>query len=245
MDRHVNDHYVKKAKQFSYRSRAAFKLIEIDDKHRIFKKGMRVIDVGAAPGGWTQVAVEKVHSRKGRVTVVAVDLLRMQDVEGCHFIQGDIEDPAVQEEVSKAHQHEKAQIVISDAVPDFIGDRFIDQCHAFDLCQQILLFCDKMLIEGGTLLMKIIQGPSEQILFDRAMQKFAKVQRVKPQASRSESAEIYYLCLGFDQSTDPSVLKAKDFAKKFDKMQKAEKEGKTSEMSDLFDEMMDTTQGQI
>ena len=95
MDRHVNDHYVKKAKQFSYRSRAAFKLIEIDDKHRLFKKGMRVIDVGAAPGGWSQVAAEKVFSRKGRETVVAVDLLRMQDVEGAHFIQGDIEDPAV------------------------------------------------------------------------------------------------------------------------------------------------------
>ena len=161
MDRHINDEYVKKAKIQAYRSRAAFKLMEIDDKHSLLKKNMRVIDVGAAPGGWSQVIAERTHSNKGTESVVAVDLLKMLDQNGVLTVQGDIEEAETQEAVSKLLKFEKADLICSDAVPDFIGDRFVDHMKAVYLNKLIITFCEKMLKPSGNLLMKIIQGPSE------------------------------------------------------------------------------------
>lgn len=156
MDRHVNDEYVKKAKLQAYRSRASFKLIEIDDKLKFLKPGIRVIDVGAAPGGWSQVIADKVDSKKDKECVVAVDLLAMAPIDGVHFVQGNIEDESVQEKISQKLSYEKADLICSDAVPDFVGDRFIDHMQAVYLNKTILKFCGFTLREGGTLLMKII-----------------------------------------------------------------------------------------
>jgi len=156
MDRHVNDEFVKKAKIMSYRSRAAFKLMEIDDKHKLLKPGMKVVDVGAAPGGWSQIIADRVKSRPGAEAVVGVDLIQSLPMDGVTFIQGDIEAEDVQEAVSKALGYEKADLVCSDAVPDFIGDRFVDHMKAVYLNNMVIQFCEKTLRPGGTLLMKII-----------------------------------------------------------------------------------------
>ena len=240
MDRHVNDEYVKKAKVQSYRSRAAFKLLEINDKHNLLKGGMRVIDVGAAPGGWSQVIASKVKSKKGMETVVAVDLLQMLGCDGVKFIQGDIESEDTQEAISKAFNYEKADLVCSDAVPDFIGDRFIDHMKACFLNNLIVQFCEKTLKPGGTLLMKIIQGPSEQELHDQTLKFFRKTIRVKPSASRQQSAEIYYLCLDYDNSLDEAVIRTKKFQKRLQKVEqkmrlseeKSQEQGRPSKISE-------------
>jgi 23S rRNA (uridine2552-2'-O)-methyltransferase len=141
MDRHVSDEYVKKAKLMAYRSRASFKLMEIDDKVKLLRKGMRVIDVGAAPGGWSQVIAERVESKTGKESVVAVDLLSMLPVDGVHFVQGNIEHEDVQEKISEKLGFEKADMVCSDAVPDFVGDRFVDHMNAVYLNKAILTLC--------------------------------------------------------------------------------------------------------
>ena len=115
--------------------------MEIDEKFNLMQKGMKVIDVGAAPGGWAQVIADRVQSKKGFETVVAVDLLKMQATDGVKFVQGDIETDSVQEAVSKAFDFDKADLVCSDAVPDFIGDRFIDHMRSVYLNKMIVEFC--------------------------------------------------------------------------------------------------------
>ena len=197
MDRHVNDEYVKKARMQAYRSRASFKLLEIDDKQKIFRKGMRVIDVGAAPGGWSQVIAERVNSVAGAESVVAVDLLEMMPVDGVHFVQGNIEDEDVQEKISEKLGFEKADVICSDAVPDFVGDRFVDHMNAVYLNKEVLKLCSLQLRDGGSLIMKIISGPGEEKLHKYALDGFEKVHRIKPNASRQESKEIYFYCTNF------------------------------------------------
>ena len=221
MDRHVNDPFVKRAKIQAFRSRAAFKLKEIDEKHQLLKQGMKVIDFGASPGGWSQVIAEAVKSKKGSETVVAVDLIEMLDIEGVKFIHGDIESEEVQDKVSKALNHERADMVCSDAVPDFVGDRFIDHMKATYLNSMVLQFCNKHLRPGGTLLMKIIQGPAESELVKSTLKTFQKSIRVKPMASRSESAEIYLLCTNFGQSEDPEAIKMREIQKNLQRLGKA------------------------
>jgi 23S rRNA (uridine2552-2'-O)-methyltransferase len=130
MDRHVNDYYVKQSKLQAYRSRAAFKLMEIDDRHKLLKPGIKVIDVGSAPGGWSQVLANKTQSIPGRENIVSVDLLDMDPVEGVVHIVGDIEKEKTQDEISDKFEHERVEMVVSDAVPEFIGDRFIDHINA-------------------------------------------------------------------------------------------------------------------
>ena len=168
---------------------------------------MRVIDFGAAPGGWSQVIADCVQSKKGSETVVAVDLLEMVPVDGVHFIQGDIESEEVQEKVSKAMDREMADVVLSDAVPDFVGERFVDHMKATYLNGLILRICTRHLKPGGTLLMKIIQGPAESELFSACNRGFQKTLRIKPNASRNESAEIYFLCLNHGASEDPVAVR--------------------------------------
>lgn len=162
--RHIKDPYVKQAKLQKYRSRSAFKLIEIDNQYQLLKPGMTVVDVGAAPGGWSQIIADRVGSTDARPTVIAVDLLEMAKLEGVSTVQGNINEEATQEKVSERMQYEKADLVCSDAVPDFIGDRFVDHVRSSVLNKEIVTFCSVALRPGGTLLMKIIQGPGEKEL---------------------------------------------------------------------------------
>ena len=136
---------------------------------------MWVLDVGAAPGGWSQVIAERVGSNPGNETVVAVDLLAMDPVEGVHFIQGDINKDVVQEQVSKLMDYNKADLVCSDAVPDFVGTRFVDHMQAVNLNEEIVNFCSKTLKPGGNLLMKIIMGPAESRLQESILMQFESV----------------------------------------------------------------------
>lgn len=161
MQRHVSDEYVKKAKMQKYRSRAAFKLIELNERFNLFKPGMRVIDVGSTPGGWCQVIADRVDSPSRKPTVVGADLIKMQPVEGVGFVQGDITKNEIQEKISEMLDFQKAHVVTSDAVPDFMGDRFVDHMKAVRLNEEVIQFCRKNLMPGGNLLMKIIRGPAE------------------------------------------------------------------------------------
>ncbi|CDW91622.1 23s rrna methyltransferase [Stylonychia lemnae] len=228
MDRHVNDQYVKQANLLSYRSRAAFKLLEMDKKYQLFRKGMKVVDVGAAPGGWSQIIASRVDSKPGQETVVAVDLIEMDSViislkvislkqiKGVLFVHGDIQKDEIQEKISEKLDFEKADVVCSDAVPDLVGERFVDHMKAIYLNQLVVNFCESNLKKGGTLLMKTLQGPSEQDFFDKTKYYFDNLSRVKPSASRSESKEIYFLGKGFEESKDPKMQEVYKLKKKLE-----------------------------
>lgn len=170
---------------------------------------MKVVDVGAAPGGWSQIIAEKVDSLDEKPTVVAVDLLEMAQLPGVCTVQGNISEEVTQEKVSELLQYGKADLVCSDAVPDFIGDRFVDHMRASLLNKEIVEFCTMALRPGGTLLMKIIQGPGDKELTELCTTWFKSVQKVKPQASRNESAETYVLCKGYDQSENAVAIQAR------------------------------------
>ena len=141
--------------------------------------------------------------------MVAVDLLEMVPIPGVKIVQGNISDDGTREKVSEMLDYNKADLICSDAVPDFMGDRFIDHMRTTRLNKDIVEFCHVSLKPGGSLLMKIIQGPAEKELTEFTNLNFKKLQKVKPSASRNESAETYYLCQGFDQSTDSTAVRAR------------------------------------
>lgn len=141
--------------------------------------------------------------------MVAVDLLEMVPIPGVKFVQGNISDDKTRERVSEMLDYHKADVVCSDAVPDFMGDRFIDHMRAVRLNKDIVEFCQISLKPGGSLLMKIIQGPAEKELSEFTNLNFKKLQKVKPTASRNESAETYFLCQGYDQSAEPMAVRAR------------------------------------
>eukprot|EP00347_Sterkiella_histriomuscorum_P005977 403354542 len=232
MERHLNDPFVKQAKLQAYRSRAAYKLMEIDNKFSIFKKGMKVIDVGCAPGGWSQIIAEKVDSQPGSETAVGVDLIEIIPVKGVKFIQGDIQKQDIQDKISEALDFQKADLILSDAVPDFVGERYIDHMKSVNLNHLILKFCEKNLRPGGLLLMKIMQGPAEQDLFDYTKLLFDNLQRVKPSASRQESKEIYLLGKGWEESQNENMIKIRKELARFNNAKSEQ------EQSMLMEELM-------
>ena len=182
--RHVNDSYVRKAKEKGYRSRAAYKLLELDEKHRILKPGFVVIDLGAAPGGWAQVAVAKVRPG-GRV--VAIDLLDMAPVPGVEFQKGDFREIAFE-----GH----ADVVLSDMSPNISGIRDADQARAAELVLDAAALARKKLTPSGAFLVKVFQGDRFPTLLDDMKRIFRTVTVSKPGASRSESRETYLLARG-------------------------------------------------
>lgn len=188
MRRHVSDPYVRRARSLGYRSRAAFKLLEIDAKDRIFARGQRVIDLGAAPGGWSQVAAEKVGPR-GRV--VAVDLLPMAPIDGVRFIRGDLTDRAVRAEVEDALGGAQVDLVLSDMAPNLSGVAAADQARSVGLAEIALELALGHLSPGGGLLLKTFQGAEFPALLARLRACFERVVVHKPGASRSRSAETY------------------------------------------------------
>ena len=195
LERQLNDPYVARAKREGLRSRAAFKLIEIDDKARILKKGARVIDLGAAPGGWSQVAAKRVGApRTGRV--VAIDLLPMEPIAGVDFTVVDFLDTAAPDKL-KAMLGGPADVVLSDMAANATGHAKTDHLKIMALVEAAADFAREVLGPGGSFLAKVLQGGTEAALLAALKRDFATVKHVKPAASRSDSAELYLLATGF------------------------------------------------
>jgi 23S rRNA (uridine2552-2'-O)-methyltransferase len=193
LERQLNDPYVQAARAAGWRSRAAFKLIEIDRKFRLLKPGGRVVDLGAAPGGWTQVAVRAVGDR-GRV--VALDLLPMDPVAGATVLQGDFQDQAAERAVLAAMAG-PADLVLSDMAPNTTGHNATDHLRIIALAELALDFALRVLAPGGAFVAKVFQGGSEKALLATMKQRFASVRHAKPPASRKDSAELYVVATGF------------------------------------------------
>ena len=182
--RHVTDPYVRKAKEQGYRSRAAFKLLELNDREQFLKAGMTIVDLGAAPGGWSQVAAQKI-APGGRV--VAIDLLPIAPISGVTVLRADFREEVLIEALKGA----QADVVLSDVSPNLSGIPLVDQARALDLAEDAIRFCAKALKREGVFVVKAFQGQAFDDLLKRLKASFAKVKVVKPAASRGESAETY------------------------------------------------------
>jgi len=192
MKEHVNDFFVKQAKKEGYRSRAAYKLLEIDAQDRLFKEGMVVVDLGAAPGSWTQVALHKVGSR-GKV--IAFDILEMHPLSGVTLIKGDFREESAIIELDQELGGQSPDLVISDMAPNMSGIAFSDQAKSMYLADLALAFANERLNRGGNFLVKVFQGRDfDQFLRDMRSS-FGRVLVRKPKASRDRSNEVYLLGL--------------------------------------------------
>lgn len=190
---HVNDSYVKRAKSEGYRSRSAFKLLEIDARDRLFKKGQRIVDLGAAPGGWTQVAAQRLQ---GTGKVVAVDVLAMAPVPGVQFIQGDFNDEKTLKQLTLSLGNEPLDLVICDMAPNISGVSLRDQARAYELSELALDFSRDHLNQEGRLLVKVFQGVGFEEFLSGFRGVFQEVVTRKPKASRDRSNECYLLGSG-------------------------------------------------
>jgi 23S rRNA (uridine2552-2'-O)-methyltransferase len=193
LERQLNDPYVRRSKSEGYRSRAAYKLAEIDDKAKFLKRGARVVDLGAAPGGWSQVAAERV-GKEGRV--VAVDLLEMPPIPSVEFLCLDFLDARAPAEL-KAKLGAVADVVLCDMAANTTGHRRTDHLRIMGLVETAAEFAREVLAPGGAFLAKVIQGGTEGELLASLKRDFASVKHVKPPASRAASAELYVLATGF------------------------------------------------
>jgi 23S rRNA (uridine2552-2'-O)-methyltransferase len=194
LDRHFKDEYVKQAQKVGYRSRAAFKLLEIQQKDKIFKPGMSVVDLGAAPGGWCQVARELVGD-KGRI--VAMDLLPMDAIAGVEFIQGDFREAQPLESLEKCLNGEAVDLVISDMAPNVTGITSVDQPRAIYLCELALDFAREVLKPGGSFIVKVFQGEGFDAYLKALRRDFKRVVSRKPSSSRAKSREVYLVAGNF------------------------------------------------
>ncbi|MFT6077017.1 MAG: 23S rRNA (uridine2552-2'-O)-methyltransferase [Myxococcota bacterium] len=201
--RHINDPFVKEAHEQGFRARSAFKIIEINDKFKILKKGKIVVDLGAAPGGWSQVVVEKV----GRGKVFAVDLLEMEPIVGVEFLQQDfLSDDAAKniinlmnknQSVSEDKTPRKCNVVLSDMAENCCGDARTDHLRIVSLLEEALEFACQILEKDGVFVGKIFQGGASRELLERLRSLFEVVKHFKPDSSRKESAESYIVATGF------------------------------------------------
>jgi 23S rRNA (uridine2552-2'-O)-methyltransferase len=192
LGRQLNDPYVAEAKRQGYRSRAAFKLIEIDDKLRLLRPGARVVDLGAAPGGWTQVAAQRVKGGQ----VVALDVLEMDPVPGATVLRADFYAPDALDQL-RAALGGPADLVLSDMAPPTTGETDTDHLRIMSLAETALAFALEALKPGGTFVVKLRQGSGEQEFFAGLRRHFATVRRIKPPASRPESSEVFIVAAGF------------------------------------------------
>ena len=191
---HRDDPYVQQAQRAGYRSRACYKLLELQEKDRLIKPGMTVVDLGSAPGGWSQVAVELV-GHKGRV--VASDILAMDNLAGVEFIQGDFTEDAVFEQILEAIGGEPVDLVVSDMAPNMSGMAAVDQPKSMYLVELALDMAQRVLAPGGSFVAKVFQGEGFDDLFREARDAFDKVLTRKPKASRPRSREVYLVARGF------------------------------------------------
>jgi 23S rRNA (uridine2552-2'-O)-methyltransferase len=201
LERQLNDPYVTQAKRDGFRSRAAYKLQEIDDKHRFLKQGLVVVDLGAAPGGWSQIAARRVNSLEGKGKVVAIDLLEMPEIPGVAFAQMDFLDDKASDKL-RAMVGSGVDIVMSDMAANTTGHRKTDQLRIIGLVESAAAFATEVLNPGGTFLAKVFQSGAEAELLAQLKRDFATVKHVKPAASRQDSSERYVLALGFRGSRD-------------------------------------------
>lgn len=197
LDRQHSDHYVQKAKESGFRSRAAYKLLEIHDRDKIFKPGMTIVDLGAAPGGWSQVAATKVGS-SGKI--LALDILPVDSIKGVDIIQGDFQKPEVMEELVKKLGGSTVDLVISDMAPNLSGITAVDQARTLQLAEIALEFVERVLVQDGCFLIKVFQGSGTEVYIKKLKILFRQVLIRKPKASRAESREVYLLAKGFEAS---------------------------------------------
>jgi 23S rRNA (uridine2552-2'-O)-methyltransferase len=193
LERQLADPYVARAKREGYRSRAAFKLTEIDDKYRLFKHGGRVVDLGAAPGGWSEIAAKRVGP-SGRV--IALDILDFKPMTGVEFLKLDFLDNSAPDQL-KEMLGGKADVVLSDMAANTTGHRQTDHLRIMALAEAAALFAREVLAKGGAFVCKVLQGGTEAALLAELKRDFETVKHVKPPASRMDSAELYLLAKGF------------------------------------------------
>lgn len=202
LERQLNDPYVVQAKRDGYRSRAAYKLLELDDKYRLLKMNQSVVDLGAAPGGWSQIAAKRVGATEGRGKVVAIDLLDMPEISGVTFAQLDFlaDDAPVK---LRTMLGGGADVVMSDMAANTTGHRKTDQLRILGLVEGAAAFACEVLKPGGTFLAKVFQSGADATLLAQLKRDFATVRHVKPAASRQDSSERYVLATGFRGSNEP------------------------------------------
>jgi 23S rRNA (uridine2552-2'-O)-methyltransferase len=194
LERQMKDPYVARAKREGFRSRAAYKLAEIDDKYHLLKPGARVVDLGAAPGGWSEIAARRVGPT-GRV--VALDLLDMKPIPGVEFLKLDFLDETAPERLKDMLGGRSADVVLSDMAANATGHRQTDHLRIMALAEAAVYFAREFLAAGGAFLCKVLQGGTEAALLAELKRDFTTVKHVKPPASRSDSAELYLLAMGF------------------------------------------------
>ncbi len=193
MQEHLNDQYVKMAQKDGYRARAAYKLIEIDDKDKLIKPGMTVVDLGSTPGSWSQVAMKRMNE-KGRV--IALDILDMTPINGVEFIQGDFREEDVLKKLEKTLNNNQVDLVIADMAPNMSGIADVDQAGAVYLTELALEFSKDWLKPNGNFLVKVFMGAGFEEILQSMRLMFDKVVTRKPKASRGRSTEVYLLGLG-------------------------------------------------
>src|SRR5262245_56878706 len=196
LSRQLNDPYVAEARRLGYRSRAAFKLLELDDRFGLLLPGQRVVDLGCAPGGWTQVAVERVGAGEGRGVVVAVDLGETKPIAGAVILCGDLHDPEVVSAV-KAALVGPADLVLSDMAPPSTGHAATDHLRIVALAEAASSVAAEILRPGGAFVAKVFKGGAEGMLLAQLKRQFSELRHAKPPASRAESAETYVVAKGF------------------------------------------------
>lgn len=190
LDRHFRDDYVKQAQERGYRSRAAFKLLEIQEKQRLVKPGQVVVDLGAAPGGWSQVARELVGPEG---LVIALDILAMELLPGVTVIEGDFREDEALQRLKDVLGNREVDLVLSDMAPNISGVAAVDQPRAMYLCELALAFASEALRPGGDFLVKVFQGEGSDVFLQEIRHRFSQVSVKKPAASRAKSREVYVL----------------------------------------------------
>jgi 23S rRNA (uridine2552-2'-O)-methyltransferase len=196
LERQLNDPYVARAKREGYRSRAAFKILEIDDKFKLFKPGSRVVDLGAAPGGWAQIAAKRAQAEEGKGKVVGIDLLPIDPIPGVMFEQMDFNDADAPERL-KTMLGGPADVVMSDMAANTTGHKKTDHLRIIGLAELAVAFAREVLAPNGAFVAKVFQGGLETALLHDLKRDFATVRHVKPAASRADSSELYVLATGF------------------------------------------------
>ncbi|PCR97262.1 23S rRNA (uridine(2552)-2'-O)-methyltransferase RlmE [Pseudomonas fluorescens] len=194
LKRHVNDPYVKQAQKDGYRSRASYKLLEIQEKYKLIRPGMSVVDLGAAPGGWSQVTSRLIG---GQGRLIASDILEMDSIPDVTFIQGDFTEDAVLAQILEAVGNSQVDLVISDMAPNMSGTPEVDMPKAMFLCELALDLAERILKPGGNFVIKIFQGEGFDVYLKDARKKFDKIQMIKPDSSRGSSREQYMLAWGY------------------------------------------------